>query len=143
VSNGAGKAHLRTLLEFWQADANGYYAHPRDSRTRPNSSFTGFGRAETDHEGRYAFETIKPGSVPGPGGGLQAPHIVVAIHSPYLLTHLCSRIYFDDEGANTHDPILALVPADRRATLIARNDGKTYRMDFVTQGERETVFFDF
>ena len=143
VSNAAGKPHLRTLLEFWQADAEGRYAHPRDARTRPNSSFRGFGRAETDATGCYAFETIKPGPVPGPGGRIQAPHILVAIHSPYLLTHLCSRIYFEDEGANVHDPVLALVPADRRQTLLARKNGGTYRMDFVTQGENETVFFDF
>jgi len=143
VINGEGAPHRLTLLEFWQADGQGHYAHPRDGRRAANTSFKGFGRTETDSEGRYAVDTIKPGRVPGPNGGLQAPHIVVAIHSPFLLRHLCSRIYFADETANADDPILGLVPAERRDTLLARKEGGVYRLDFVTQGGDETVFFDF
>src|SRR6266540_786464 len=65
------------LVEIWQADAAGRYAHPADTRSLPNAAFKGFGRAPTDEAGRYAFETIKPGAVPGPNGKLQAPHIAV------------------------------------------------------------------
>lgn len=133
------------LFELWQADGQGRYAHPRDVR-RTNSSFRGFGRAESDTAGCFAFETVKPGPVPGPDGTMQAPHIVVAIHMRGILTHLFTRIYFADEAANVDDPILMLIPGDRRETLIATRDmsasGAVYRIDFRIQGDRETVFFD-
>ena len=133
------------MTEIWQADAAGRYAHPAD-RQRPNAKFTGFGRAGTDAEGRYSFSTIKPGSVAGPDGKQQAPHIVVAVFSRGLPRHAYTRIYFADEAANAADPILALVPADRRATLIARREEKNgapvYVFDVKLQGENETVFFD-
>jgi protocatechuate 3,4-dioxygenase, alpha subunit len=131
------------LFEIWQADGQGRYAHPRDPR-RPNASFKGFGRVESDMSGTFVFDTVKPGRVPGPNGALQAPHVVVAIHMRGILQHLFTRIYFSDEPSNAEDPILKLVPPDRRETLIARRDGATsvYRIDFRIQGDRETVFFD-
>lgn len=132
-----------TLFEIWQADGQGRYAHPRDAR-RPNSSFKGFGRVESDTAGCFTFDTVKPGRVAGPNGALQAPHVLVAIHMRGILTHLFTRIYFSDEASNADDPILNLVPADRRETLIARRDpgSAVYRIDFRIQGDRETVFFD-
>jgi protocatechuate 3,4-dioxygenase alpha subunit len=131
------------LFEIWQADGQGRYAHPRDPR-RPNASFKGFGRVESDTSGNFAFDTVKPGRVPGPNGAMQAPHIVVAIHMRGVLQHLFTRIYFADEASNAEDPILQLVPADRRETLMAKRDGSgaPYRIDFRIQGDRETVFFD-
>lgn len=131
------------LFEIWQADGQGRYAHPRDPR-RTNSSFKGFGRVESDMSGSFAFDTVKPGRVPGPNGTMQAPHILVAIHMRGILTHLFTRIYFSDEASNAEDPILKLVPAERRKTLIASRDGTSplYRIDFRIQGDRETVFFD-
>ena len=60
--------------------------------------------------GRYAFDTIKPGAVPGPNGKMQAPHIVLAVFSRGVLKQMVTRIYFSDEAANAADPILALVP---------------------------------
>lgn len=144
--DGDGAPIPGTLLEIWQADSQGRYAHPADTRASSNAAFKGFGRAETDAEGRFAFDTIKPGAVPGPGGTMQAPHIVLAIHMRGLMMHLYSRIYFGDEAANASDPILTLVPAQRRDTLIARREasgpGAVYRFDLHVQGERETVFFD-
>jgi protocatechuate 3,4-dioxygenase alpha subunit len=62
-----------------------------------------------------------------------------------MLRHLYTRIYFGDEKANTGDPVLALVPEDRRATLIAERDGSgnaVYKLDLRLQGGDETVFFD-
>jgi len=63
-----------------------------------------------------------------------------------MLLHLYSRIYFDGEAANAADPVLALVPADRRTTLIATRQPGTgnavYRFDIHLQGDNETVFFD-
>lgn len=143
--DGQGAPIDGILFEIWQADGQGRYAHARDPN-RPNSSFRGFGRAESDASGAFVFDTVKPGPVPGPGGKPQAPHIVVAIHMRGILTHLFTRIYFSDEQANQDDPILALVPAERRETLIATRDVSSptplYRLDFRIQGDRETVFFD-
>jgi protocatechuate 3,4-dioxygenase alpha subunit len=143
--DGAGKPLDGVLLETWQADGQGRYAHPRDGRAT-NSSFKGFGRVETDGQGRFALDTIKPGAVAGPNGSTQAPHIVIAIHLRGILSHLYTRIYFGDEAANAGDPILKLVPAERRDTLIAKREagsgGPVYRIDFQIQGDRETVFFD-
>ena len=107
------------MLEIWQADAQGRFSDPQDKRALPNSSFRGFGRCGTDANGGYAFDTIKPGSVPDPDGKPQAPHILLAVFARGMLLHLYTRIYFDGEAANAGDPVLALVPADRRATLIA------------------------
>jgi protocatechuate 3,4-dioxygenase, alpha subunit len=145
VTDGDGAPVKDAMIEIWQADAQGRYVHPRDDRS-PNAAFKGFGRAGTDADGRYSFETIKPGPVPGPNGSAQAPHILVAYFSRGLLTHVYTRIYFSDEAANKADPTLALVPADRRETLIARKETRdaqpVYRFDIRVQGENETVFFD-
>jgi protocatechuate 3,4-dioxygenase alpha subunit len=145
VLDAAGKPVDGLLFEAWQADAQGRYAHPRDGRPT-NSSFRGFGRVETDADGRFQLATVKPGPVPGPDGKVQAPHIVVALHTRGLLAHLYSRIYFSDEvTANAADPVLALVPQARRATLIATRASTgegVYTIDFHLQGDRETVFFD-
>ena len=84
-----------------------------------------------------------PGRVPGPDGTLQAPHLLLGILARGILTRLVTRVYFDDESSTSEDPILALIPAQRRSTLIATNVGRdTYRFDLVLQGEDETVFFD-
>ena len=82
--------------------------------------------------------------VPGPNGAMQAPHLLVAIHMRGILSHLFTRVYFSDEASNAEDPILKLVPGDRRDTLIAKRDGSssTYRIQFQIQGDGETVFFD-
>lgn len=146
VVDGDGKPMPDALIEIWQADAQGRYAHPRDSRAKTNSSFKGFGRVGTNANGEYRFDTIKPGAVPGPNGAAQAPHILVAFYSRGLLTHMYTRIYFEGDKANEGDPILALVPADRRGTLIAKRAGGSaepvYRFDIRVQGGDETVFFD-
>lgn len=144
VFDGDGVAVPDAMLEIWQADAQGRYADPQDKRALPNASFRGFARSGTDKDGHYAFETIKPGAVPDPDGKPQAPHIVLAVFGRGMLRHLYTRIYFSDEAANAADPVLALVPADRRATIIAtREAGKpVYRLDLHLQGDKETVFFD-
>jgi protocatechuate 3,4-dioxygenase, alpha subunit len=146
VFDGDGLPIPDSMIEIWQADAAGRYAHAADGRERPNSSFKGFGRCGTDGEGSYGFDTVRPGPVPGPDGKVQAPHILVGVFARGMLRHLTTRIYFADEPANAADPILTLVPADRRATLIAGRrggDGRpVYVFDIRLQGEQETVFFD-
>ncbi len=144
VLDGEGRAVVDAMIEIWQADAQGRYAHPADPRGS-NATFRGFGRAGTgsDPEHRFAFETVKPGAL----GDGQAPHVNVIVFMRGLLSHVYTRIYFSDEAeANATDPILAQVPEARRGTLIARRDetpaGVVYRFDIHMQGADETVFFD-
>jgi protocatechuate 3,4-dioxygenase, alpha subunit len=132
-------------VEIWQANADGRYDHPEDTQEqRLDPHFHGFGRAATDASGCFRFRTIKPGAVPAPGEGLQAPHLNVAIFARGLLKHLVTRIYFPGEVLNASDPVLGLVPAERRPTLLARaidtGGGRVFRFDIILQGERETVF---
>ncbi len=146
VFDGDGKPINDAMIEIWQADAQGRYASPQDKRALPNTQFKGFGRSATDKDGLFVFDTIKPGSVPGPGGKPQAPHIVVCIFSRGMLRQVYTRLYFSDEAANATDPILTLVPEDRRGTLIAHKQAGTepalYRFDVRVQGDNETVFFE-
>ena len=144
VYDGDGAVIPDCMLEIWQADSQGRFSDPQDKRALPNSSFKGFGRVGTDKSGFYAFDTIKPGVVPDADGKPQAPHIVLAVFARGMLLHLYTRIYFDDEAANTGDSVLALVPADRRPTLIAKKAaaGNVYTYDVHLQGDNETVFFD-
>lgn len=140
------------LVEVWQANAAGRYRHPLDTRDdlALDDGFTGFGRSKTRFEdGTYRFRTVKPGAVPGPDGGTQAPHLNVIVQARGMLNPSFTRIYFEDEAdANAADPILGVVPAERRDTLIAVKDGATgevptYRFDIRFQGDDETVFLDF
>ena len=145
VYDGAHVPVLDALIEIWQADADGRYRHPDDPRSESaDQAFDGYGRAATDEDGRFRFETVKPGSVDGPDGKPQAPHVLVSILARGVLTRYWTRMYFEDETeANGKDAILQLVPAARRDTLLGRKTGDgTYRFDLVIQGPRETVFFD-
>lgn len=145
VFDGDGAAVPDSMLEIWQADAQGRFADPQDARALPNSAFKGFGRCGTDANGGFSFQTIKPGSVPGPDGKPQAPHILLAVFARGMTQQAITRIYFEEESANAADPILALVPVDRRATLIAKREDRdvpAYRFDVRLQGDSETVFFD-
>jgi protocatechuate 3,4-dioxygenase alpha subunit len=145
VFDGDGVPVVDAMIEIWQADAQGRYAGGRDSPRLANTAFKGFGRSATDKDGVYGFETVKPGPVPGPRGAMQAPHVVICIFSRGMLRQLYTRLYFSDEAANAADPILALVPQERRDTLIARRQPSgqpTYEFDIRLQGEAETVFFE-
>jgi protocatechuate 3,4-dioxygenase alpha subunit len=146
VFDGDGEAVPDAMLEIWQADAQGRFNDPQDKRALPNASFRGFGRCGTNPNGQFGFDTIKPGPVPDQDGKPQAPHILLAIFARGMLLHLYTRIYFAGENANAADPVLALVPSERRDTLIARREaggaGVVYRFDIRVQGENETVFFD-
>jgi protocatechuate 3,4-dioxygenase alpha subunit len=145
VLDGNGMGVSDGLIEIWQANSHGKYAHPEDRQKKPlEPGFRGFGRIPTDPKGGFRFSTVKPGSVPGPAGKEQAPHLVVSVFMRGMLKHLATRIYFPDEPANERDPILDLVPAARRPTLIARKKGPgALEWDVIVQGQGETVFFDF
>ncbi len=144
VLDGDGAAVSDAMIELWQANADGRYDHPDDSQEKLlDPDFHGFGRAATDERGRFRFCTIKPGSVPGFGDLLQAPHINVSIFARGLLKRLVTRIYFPGEPLNATDAVLNTVPPLRRASLVARIDQPgILRFDIVLQGENETVFFD-
>ena len=146
VWDGEGVPINDALLEMWQADANGKYNHPDDPQVATaDPACHGFGRIGTDEEGTCQFETVKPGGVPGPGDVLQAPHLNLAVFARGMLKQFYTRIYFAGDPANAADPILALVPEDRRDTLMAQPDlarPSGWRFDIHLQGENETVFFD-
>lgn len=140
VFDGNRAAVPDAMIEIWQADAQGRFAHPADPRNS-NTGFSGFGRfgTGTDPQHRFIFDTIKPGAA----AEGEAPHLNVIVFMRGLLTHVYTRIYFSDEAeANAADPVLSAVPEDRRSTLIAARDGNTYRLDIHMQGDQETVFFD-
>jgi protocatechuate 3,4-dioxygenase alpha subunit len=134
------------MIELWQADANGCYAHTLDPRAAEHDpNFYGFGRLETDANGECVFETVMPGRVPNGSGGGQAPHINVIVLARGLLRHLYTRVYFAGEPANAEDPVLLLVPEDRRATLLAHPEAanpNSWSIEIRLQGEAETIFFD-
>jgi protocatechuate 3,4-dioxygenase alpha subunit len=144
VYDAAGAVVPDAMIEIWQANAAGRYASLDDDRTDLplDEGFIGFGRASTSKEGVYRFLTIRPGRVPGPGNQMQAPHIAVGVFGRGLIKRLVTRVYFEDEAANAEDPILELVPPERRHTLIATREGSAWRLDIRLQGEDETVFFD-
>jgi protocatechuate 3,4-dioxygenase, alpha subunit len=146
VLDGDGLPLPDAMIEIWQANAEGKYNHPEDTTgNAADPAFLGFGRMPTGEDGWCWFETIKPGQVPGPDGTLQAPHLNVAVLGRGLLKRLATRMYFAGDGANVADPVLALVPADRRGTLIAQPDPERphgWQFDIHLCGEAETVFFD-
>ena len=135
------------LVEIWQANAHGKYAHPDDTQDKPlEAGFKGFGRVPTDDDGRFKFATIKPGRVPAPGGGQQAPHINVTIFMRGMLKHLTTRLYFPGDPANVDDAVLNSVPAERRETLVARpvsGHAGVLEWNVILQGKGETAFFEY
>ena len=144
VLDGANNPISDAMIEIWQADSEGRYAHPADPRPS-NQKFRGFGRfgTGTEPDNRFIFRTVKPGSV----DGIQAPHVNFIVFMRGLLTHAYTRCYFSDEAdRNMRDPVLQAVPSSRQQTLIAHREdspsGARYRFDIRMQGEAETVFFD-
>jgi protocatechuate 3,4-dioxygenase, alpha subunit len=153
VLDGDGAPVPDAVVEIWQANAAGRYAHPEDQQTdKPlDPNFRGFGRSATDAEGRFRFTTVKPGPVPGRGNSLQAPHINVLLFSRGLLIHLHTRIYFEGEAANAADPLLSSIEdPNARGTLLARREAGSsqggsparYRFDIIMQGDNETAFLE-
>jgi protocatechuate 3,4-dioxygenase alpha subunit len=148
VIDGTGSPIKDVLLEVWQANAEGRFAHPEGGGP-VEDGFRGWGRVITDFEtGAWGFDTVKPGPVPGRNGTLQAPHLSLWLVARGINTGLSTRLYFDDEPeANAADPTLNLIEWERRrSTLIAtremRDGTAVYRFDIKIQGEDETVFFD-
>ncbi|MFF7548815.1 protocatechuate 3,4-dioxygenase subunit alpha [Streptomyces canus] len=150
VTDGEGNPLPDAFVELWSADPDGNVPQVDGSIRRDPASggylgrngveFTGWGRIQTDANGHWTARTLRPGA-----RGRSAPYISVCVFARGLLVHLFTRIYLPgDEAALTADPLLARVPAERRDTLIAREQGDaTYRFDIRLQGEGETVFLEF
>ena len=123
--DGKGAGIPDGLLEWW---------HP---------SLTEVHRSMTGEDGGFLFEALKPPAIDGPDGSIQAAHFAVRVLARGILTHYMTRLYFADDSVTAADPILTLVPEDRRQTLLAQPvSANEYRFDVVVQGQNETVFFD-
>jgi protocatechuate 3,4-dioxygenase alpha subunit len=147
VLDGAGAPVPDALVETWQAAPDGSFAHPDDPRGGGDPGFRAFGRSATTADGDYRIVTLRPGALPAPGGGTEAPHLDVTVFARGLLDRVVTRIYFADEAAaNAADPVLAIVPSDRRGTLIAvpppGGPPGTFRFDIRLPEPQETVFFE-
>jgi protocatechuate 3,4-dioxygenase, alpha subunit len=144
VYDGNGDSVADSLIETWQADPDGRFAdlHGFGEGSRV-PGFRGFARYGTeDGDGRFEIVTVKPGRVPWPDGGWQAPHIDVSVFARGMLNRCVTRIYFDDEpDANSADAVLQTVPPERRETLLAKGGEGGYTFDIRLQGPDETVFF--
>ena len=134
VLDGDGAAVPDAMIEVRQADAAGHFAD--------SPGFSGFGRLSTDADGWCRFDTVKPGAV-SDGGVTQAPHVTICLFARGMLRHVYTRLYFAGDGQLESDPLLALVPPERRATLIAEpTEPATWQLVIRLQGPGETVFFD-
>jgi protocatechuate 3,4-dioxygenase, alpha subunit len=146
VYDGAGEPVSDAMVEIWQANEAGRYNDPRDAREDLplDEGFSGFGRSGTDAGGTFSFVTVKPGRVPLPNGGMQAPHIMVSVFARGLLERVVTRIYFPDEQeSNANDPVLSSVEdLGLRRTLVAHEEGDALRFDIHLQGENQTAFFE-
>jgi protocatechuate 3,4-dioxygenase alpha subunit len=147
VVDGGGAPVPDALLEVWQADANGRYPSLDDALdSDPTRRFRGHARVPTQQDGSFRFTTVIPGHVPAPGGGVQAPHISVAVFMRGLLKQAATRIYFAGQPSNASDPVLSRVPEARQHTLLAQpraGEPDVFEWNVVLQGPDETVFFDF
>lgn len=139
VWDGQGEPVKDVLIEVWQPNAEGKFAN----KDEVEEGFRGWGRIICDFDsGEWEFDTIKPGAADS-----GAPHLAVWIVARGINVGLNTRMYFPENvEANASDPVLNLVDAGLRQTLIAtRVEGKqtpTYRFDIRLQGDGETVFFD-
>jgi protocatechuate 3,4-dioxygenase alpha subunit len=144
VLDGVGDPVPDGVVEIWQANAAGRYAHAADDRAEIplEDGFSGFGRSSTEDGGRFEFVTVKPGCVPWVDGRLQAPHLLVGVFARGLLKRVATRMYFpDEEAANAADPVLLGLSDEERSTLVARADDPGLRFDIVLQGDGQTTFF--
>jgi protocatechuate 3,4-dioxygenase, alpha subunit len=141
--DGEGAPVPDGMIEIWQANASGRYAHPADAREDVplDEGFTGFGRSGTDEDGWFEFVTIKPGRVPMPDGRLQAPHIVVGVFARGLLKRLATRLYFPGDPANESDPVLSGLDPAEQESLVAHSEQGGLRFDIRLQGDPQTAFF--
>lgn len=145
--NGTGLAG--TLIEIWQANAAGRYAHWRDEWPAPlDPNFLGVGQTKTDQHGRYSFTTVKPGPYPWGNhpNAWRPPHIHFSLLGPNLGSRLVTQMYFEGDPLLALDPIFNAVPEHARGRMLARYDhditeenwATGYRWDIVVRGKLAT-----
>jgi protocatechuate 3,4-dioxygenase alpha subunit len=122
ILDGEGAGMPDAMIELWQADADGSGVWQRSG---------------CDGDGRYTFQTPRPGTLPG-----QAPHLTLWLVARGIGLALQTRAYFQGKPENAADPVLARVPDGRRETLMATPEGGVWHMNVVLQGSDETVFLD-
>ena len=116
VLNRKGEIVRGAMVEIWQCDARGVYNHPRaPGQKRHDAGFQGYGRAEIDAAGRYAFRTIRPVAYPG-----RTPHIHFKVHAPGV-GRLTTQLYVAGESLNDTDGVLnAIRDRAARASVIVQ-----------------------
>lgn len=141
-----------TLIEIWQANAGGRYRHVKDGYLAAlDPNFGGCGRAITDAQGRYAFQTIKPGPYPwrNHGNSWRPAHVHFSVFGHAFGQRLVTQMYFEGDPLISHCPIYNAVPnADARNRLVAPLDlnatkpfcSIAYCFDIILRGRRETPF---
>jgi protocatechuate 3,4-dioxygenase beta subunit len=153
VRDSDGRTVPHTLVEIWQANAAGRYAHAADSWPAPlDPNFTGGGRVVTDAEGRYSFTTVRPGAYPWGNhpNAWRPAHIHLSLFGRAFTQRLVTQMYFPDDPLIAHDPIAGAVPADARARMVSAFDmaatrpdwALAYRFDVVLRGREQTPFED-
>jgi protocatechuate 3,4-dioxygenase, beta subunit len=150
VLDGDGRPVRNTLVELWQANAAGRYAHQVDDHPAPlDPNFTGGGRAVTDDDGRYRFITVKPGAYPWRNheNAWRAAHIHLSLFGPAFATRLVTQMYFPGDPLFYQDPIFNAVrePKDRERMISAFDLSETvpewalaYNFDIVLRGREAT-----
>jgi protocatechuate 3,4-dioxygenase, beta subunit len=138
------------LIELWQANAAGRYAHKLDMHDAPlDPNFGGCGRVLTDADGRYRFVTIRPGAYPwrNHANAWRPSHIHFSLFGAGLLSRLVTQMYFPGDPLLAHDPIFQSIPDERaRGRLVSTFDWSTtvpelalgFRFDIVLRGSRST-----
>ena len=144
-----GRPLAGQLVEIWQANAAGRYAHPVDQHDAPlDPNFAGVGRCLTDAEGGYRFVTIKPGAYPwqNHANAWRPAHLHFSVFGPAFATRLVTQMYFPGDPLLDFDPIFLSVPEPARERLISRFDlgaaraewALGYRFDLVLRGRDAT-----
>ena len=153
VLDDAGRPVPRTVVELWQANASGRYAHAVDRWNAPlDPNFTGAGRTITDDDGRYRFITIKPGAYPWGNhpNAWRPEHIHFSLFGPAFATRLVTQMYFPGDPLIAIDPIANALAPEARDRLVSRFDLETsqeayalsYVFDIVLRGRAATPFED-
>ena len=152
VMDGDGRPVAKSLIEIWQANAAGRYAHKKDDHAAPlDPNFSGTGRALTDEDGHYTFVTIKPGAYPwgNHDNAWRPAHIHFSLFGPAFATRLVTQMYFPGDPLMDYDPILQSIPGEKaRQRLVSKFDlGTTkpawalgYTFDIVLRGRESTPF---
>jgi protocatechuate 3,4-dioxygenase, beta subunit len=150
VLDSDGRAVPHTLVEIWQANAAGRYHHARDTWPAPlDPNFTGAGRTLTDEQGRYRFQTIKPGIYPWGNhhNAWRPAHIHFSLFGRAFTQRLVTQMYFPDDPLFPYDPIFNSIPDPRaRQRLVSRFDldrtepewALAFEWDIVLRGSART-----